>query len=47
MIEMVVYVHDFYIDMHLLGNVISDTTMSLLVVHAITLSEEKATYIRT
>jgi len=38
MIWMVVYVHGFFIDMHILGNVISDTMMSLLVVHAITLS---------
>jgi hypothetical protein len=47
MIRMVVYVHGFYIDMHFLGNVINDTTMSLFVVHAITLSHEKAAYIGT
>jgi hypothetical protein len=36
----------FLIDRHFLGNVIRGITMSKVVVHVITLSQEKATYIK-
>ncbi len=37
----------FFIDMHILANIIKGITMSKVVVHVITLSQEKVAYIGT